>query len=364
MALYVIILYIIGDNMKNVVKRILFILFIIIFVAIIGIIIYSVATHKNVIGNLINNITKEPEEDYHNGIYYFEKPLGKNYNVFSGCNVSAITTYVVVMNDKFLVYDGSCLRNVKIDEGKTEDLVFSVDKDTNKYQVTYKDTLFKKNDKVNRIIATNNLNTRYTTSSLETLDFIIDTVETEGNYFPINVTLNGSVKKFGLKFQYNEQAKYFTEIITSNGVAVYNRSFPKKEDRPVLSFVNNNIAVLEKDISVLNDNDFRYKYNLILLTKEEAFNLRNDLPIIINGERIDMNKNIYIVKGKNNTFKMLVGTKNTFCDDEMVDSDEVSYYEFVIKYNGATDNFDSPELVKIGKYSEGCSYVKKYFLGG
>ena len=350
--------------MKNVVRRVLFVLFIIVLIAIAVVVIYSVTTHKNVLGDLINNITKEPEEDYHNGIYYFEKPLDKSYNVYSGCNVSAITTYVVVMNDKFLVYDGSCLRNLKIDEGKTEDLVFSVDKETNKYQVTYKDTVFKKNDKVTSIIATNNLNTRYSTSSLETLDFIIDVVETEGDYFPINVTLNGSIKKFGFKFEYNETSNTFTETITSNNTVVYVRSFPKKENRPVLSFVNNNIAVLEKNVLDADSENFRYKYNLVLLTKERAFDLNNEFPININGQRIDSGKNIIIVKGKDNTFKMLVGNENTFCDESKVDSEEVSYYEFVIKYNAAKDNFDSPELVKIGKYSEGCNYVKKYFLGG
>ena len=154
--------------MMKAIKRILLILFIIILIAAAGIAIYSFTTHKNILGKIIDNITKETVEDYHNGIYYYEKPLGKSYNIFSGCNVSSITTYIVVMNDTYLVYDGSCLRNKIISEGKTEDLIFSVDKETNKYQITYEDKLFKKNDKVTSIIATNKLVTDYRTSSLET----------------------------------------------------------------------------------------------------------------------------------------------------------------------------------------------------
>ena len=61
---------------------------------------------------------------------------------------------------------------------------------------------------------------------------------------------------------------------------------------------------------------------------------------------------------------MLVGDLNTFCDNDKKDSDEISYYEFEIKYNYSTKNFDSPEFKKVGKYSEGCTYVKKYYFGG
>ena len=350
--------------MMKAIKRILLILFLIILIAVAGIAVYSFTTHKNMFTKIIDNITKETVEDYHNGIYYYEVPLGKSYNIFSGCNVSSITTYIVVMNDTFLVYDGSCLRNKLINEGKTEDLVFSIDKETNKYQITYEDHIFKKNDKVNSIIATNKLITDYRTSSLETLDFIIDTVETEGDYFPINVRLSGVTKSYGLKFEYNENTKKFTESISQSENGLYSITFDKKEDRPLIYYTNNNLAILEKSKYIVSEENFLYRYNLVLLTRERAYDLKSEFPININDVRLDYSKNVYITKGKNNTFKLIVGNENTFCNEDKKDSDDISYYEFVIKYNFERDNFDSPELVKIGKYNEGCGYVNKYFFGG
>ena len=58
--------------MMKAIKRILLILFLIILIAVAGIAVYSFTTHKNMFTKIIDNITKETVEDYHNGIYYYE----------------------------------------------------------------------------------------------------------------------------------------------------------------------------------------------------------------------------------------------------------------------------------------------------
>ena len=96
--------------MKRVLKRLLLILFFIAIIAGVGIIIYSITSNKKILGDIIPINTGNTINDYHNGVYYFEEPLDRSYPVYSGCNVSSFDTYIVVMNDKYYVYYGSCIR--------------------------------------------------------------------------------------------------------------------------------------------------------------------------------------------------------------------------------------------------------------
>ena len=351
--------------MKKIFKNILLVLFFIVIIAVVGIVIYSITSNKKILGDIIPVNSSNTVDDYHNGVYYFEEPLSKSYSVYNGCNVSSFDSYIVVMNDKYYAYYGSCMKNTKIDEGKTEDLVFSVDKASRKYQITYKDKVYKKNDKVNSVVESNYLAHHFNSSTLEVVDFVLKYGNDVGEYNPINVALLGCNTKYTLSFKYNEESQIFVEKIKTSDTEIYSYSYLKIDDRPQYDFIENSLAVLEKNVNNADTDNYTYRYNLVLLGEgKKKFELSKEFPITINGVRIDLNKNIYVMKKDKSTYRMLVGNNNTFCDNDKKDSEDVSYYEFDIKYNYTTKNFDSPELVKIGKYSEGCNYVNKYYFGG
>lgn len=351
--------------MKKIVKRILLILLFVAIFVVVGIIIYSITSNKKILGDIIPIKSSDNVDDYHNGVYFYDEPLDRSYAVYSGCNVSSFTSYIVVMNDIYYEYYGSCMKNTKIDEGKTEDLVFTVNDDTDKYQVEHNGKTFKKNDKVTSVIEEDALQSHFTSSSLDVVDFVLKYGQTEDDYKPINVKLSGSTAKYQLAFTYNKDSKVFLEKISLSNTEIYNYTYLNIEDRPQYDFIENNMVSLEKTkVDTINDN-FIYRNNLVLLGDgKKKFELSKEFPITVNGVRIDMNKNIYVMKKDNITYGLLVGDLNTFCDNDKKESEEISYYEFDIKYNYTTKNFDSPELVKIGRYSEGCTYVKKYYFGG
>ncbi len=352
--------------MKKALKNILLVLLFIVIIAVVGIIVYSITSDKKILGDIIPVKTNTDVEDYHNGIYFREEPLNRSYAVYTGCNVSSFTTYIVVMNDTYYVYYGSCMKNTMIEEGKTEDLVFTVNKNTKKYQITYDDKIFDKNDKVNSVVESDYLKQHFNESSIDVLDFVLKYGQTEGDYKPVNVKLSGSYIKYNLLFSYNNESKVFQEKVSSMNTDIYTYTYLKMEDRPKYDFMENSLISLEP-VKITNgfDDNFKYRYNLILMGDSKIkYDLKKEFPMTVNGVQLDTSKNIYIAKKNKSTYGLIIGDLNTFCDNDKKDSEEISYYEFDIKYNYTTKSFDSPELVKMGKYSEGCNYIKKYYLGG
>ena len=351
--------------MKKIMKRLLLVLFFIAIIAVVGIIIYSITSNKKIIGDIIPINTNSNIEDYHNGIYFYEEPLDRSYSVYSGCNVSSFTTYIVVMNDRYYVYYGSCMKNTKIAEGKTEDLVFKVNKDTKKYQVIYEGKVFDKNDKVNSVVETDYLKVNFSESSIEVLDFVLKNAQVEDDYKPVNVNLSDSYVKYNVLFSWDKETKVFTEKVSQSNTLIYTYSYYKLDDRPKYDFIEKYLVSLEPIKVYGSDESFKYRNNLVLIGDGKIkYDLKQEFPITVNGNKIDLSKNIYVAKKDRATYGLIIGESNTFCDKEKKNSDDVSYYEFDIKYNYTTKTFDSPELVKIGKYSEGCNYVNKYYLGG
>ena len=351
--------------MKRTLKHILLVLLFVAIIAVVGIIIYSITCNKKILGDIIPINVSGDIDDYHNGVYFYDEPLDRSYAVYSGCNVSSFTSYIVVMNDVYYEYYGSCMKNSKVSDGKTEDLVFIVNKDTNEYQISYNDKTYKKNDKVNKVVEDNYLQNSFTSTTIDVFDFVLKYGDMSGDYQPLNVSLMGSTGKFQLSFTYNSQTKVFLEKIQSNNTDIYSYTYLDINKRPLYDFIENNLVSLEQTQVNGSGDSFIYRNNLVLLGEgKKKYDLTTEFPIKVNGTRVDNNRNIYIKKKSNSTYGMLVGDLNTFCDNDKKDSDEISYYEFEIKYNYSTKNFDSPEFKKVGKYSEGCTYVKKYYFGG
>lgn len=347
-------------KIKIFMKRLFLFLFFLVIIGGIGIGVYAYFNDENIVDIITKNEEVEKIEGY-NGIYSYTEKLTRSYNVFQGCNVIALYNYVVVINDIYKYYDSSCMSTTFIKEGKTDELNMKYDKEKKSYVFEIDGKQFAKDDRVNEIVEKNDLTNRLSKVTLDTLKFIIERTEKESDYYNFDVDILGASKKFSFKFDYNETSKIFMiSLIGESGTVLYTKTMDDLKNMPLFYEVNDKIAIIDNI-----DSSYKYQYNLLLYdSKKQIYNLSQNLPIKVNNISLNFNNQVYIEKTDTvNSFKVLFGYEKEFCNDSKTEG--TSFYEFEVNYDYRKNNFTVPDFVKIGRYSDGCSYVKdNYFKEG
>ena len=194
------------------------------------------------IKDIINNVIKN---DVENGIYVYKNKLSKTTNVYKGCSVSSIDDYIVVINDKYYKYHGSCMIMKYVGDGESSALKFKKEKDE-AYTVELDEKVYNKDNNISEIKVGNNIISEVNKVNYNLLNFIIKNTETEGNYYDFGVDLTNSTNKYSFSLAYNKDTKQFKYSVYTSKEEVYSENYAKIEDFPRLYFYNNNLIIVEK----------------------------------------------------------------------------------------------------------------------
>ncbi len=310
---------------------------------------YFFVKEDNDNGDVISNIFESKKvEDVKNGIYVYKEDTDKTVTVFSNCVVSSIDDYIVVVNDKYYMYNGSCMVMNYKGTGNSNELEFIKDKD-NKFKIKNNNREYSKEINPVTLINNNNIINELKKTSLDIINFVIKYTEVEGSYYNFSTVINNSVNYYNYRFSYVDN--HFNLNISD----LYNKSFNSINDFPNIYFYNGNLVLVDKEF--IND---KYSSNILMYDlKSNVYNFNSILPIMINGETLDSSYNTLIrFDSVNKNFYAVFSRDNTFCNSSL----DVMYYEFKLSYDYKRNGFTNVELSKKGKKEEDCSYIKKYYF--
>ncbi len=354
--------------MKNnrLVKNIIFILIIIVISAIIYLFYWFVIEKKNPFTAMIDAIKESNINDNYNGIYVNIENLDKTYYIFNGCNINKIYNYILVKNDKYYAYRGSCMGTYFQKEGNTKDLKTIVDDTNDSFVIKYNDLEYKKDNTVKTLRPHNDVKTNLKDIELSSLSLIVDETQFEGNYYNLNRKPLKNNNKMLFSLDINENIIALEYDLAHSKKTVYQYYINDIKNLPTFYQYGNNVAVIEKDSNYNHPN--MYGYNLVYVTGDGiAYNLREQFPISVDNAQLSPDYNSIFVKfnPSKREYYLLVGYDKKMCDDNysQKDQNEIAYYEFTIKYNYLKSTFEKPEFKKIGYKSEGCNYVNN-IIGG
>ena len=319
-----------------------------------GLYYYFFVKEGNVVEDIIPGIVNKKSYDVKNGIYVYKNKLDKTLQVFSGCIVGSIDDYIVVINDKYKMYHGSCMVMKYLKEGNTSELDFSKEKEKD-YSIKYNNKEYKKDNGNISLVPANNVNSLLTQTKYSTLKFIINNTEVEGEYYSLSAKLMDNFVGYVYSLRYTAGNNFVLDI--SKDTSIYTKTFSNIKDLPRLYFGNNTLYLIER---LFGNN--KYNGNL-LIYRENAniYNFDNYLPLKINNEVLDRNYNIlHRYDSVNNVFYVVFSKDNNFCDK----NSKYRFYEFKITYDGKNAKYKVPDLYKKGKNDNDCNYIKKYYLEG
>lgn len=358
---------------KRTFKSIIFVLIMLVIAIVVYFGYYFFSDKENPFLEIFNNNSKEDvNKDNKNGFYVYTELLGQSYSIFSGCTLNSIDMQYVVINDIYKLYRSSCLGSFFIEEGKTDDLDIKYDEEKKLFYLIRDGHSYYKKHEVMSLVPSNAFTKEGSkTINISSLKFILHETERPGEYYDIKeATLDGALnynitvthvpelEEYGdeMLYTYNLQARNFGNAQKVN----YSIDFPTSIDNlPDVYSYGKILVVINPD----KDGD-RYAYNFRVFDSTGfTYDLHRQFPITINGHEITSMDNIYVAYiSSSRTFKLLVSSNDTFCEDDS-DSTDVAYYLFSIKYNYSSNNFDPPSFEKIGYKNEGCQYVNS-LMGG
>ena len=290
--------------------------------------------------------------DVKNGIYVYKEKTYKTMSFYSGCVVSSIDDYIVVINDKYKKYHGSCMILKYTGEGNTADLEFKKEKNFN-YYINIEDKKYIKDTNSLELDLEKSVSNSLSKLSLSQLEFILKYAETPGNYYSFHSNITGGNDTYSINLKYDNASNSFSYVLSSESV-LYDKVFSKPEDFPYLRFTNGRLNLIEH--SFINN---KYSSNLLVFANNtKNYSFSDSLPLKVNGETIDSSYNNLIRYDVNEgTFFVVFSRDNTFCNSES----DITYYEFKLNYEYKKGKYGIPEFHKKGKKDEGCKYIKKYY---
>lgn len=341
--------------------------FIIIFIIVIflggGVFLAYFLTHgKNPIANIINIINNEQKvNDNYNGIYVYKESLNGAKFIYTGCSISEISYYVLVVNDDFYSFKSSCMGTYPIEEGKTEKLEINENEENTSYVLNYNDHEYKKDDTIKEIQTNNEIANRLKEIDVANYELILNETEFEGNYYKIAATIKNLSSNLLFGFDRLDNGTYDISIFKANrnNTAIYKINKTDYNNLPVFYTFGKTLVVIEKDEAL-----GKLKYNFKAMNEDGIiYDLSNKLPIIVNGVSLTGDNSIFVkYDASNRDFILLIGNNDKMCVENS-NSNNIAYYEFRIKYDYANASFKMPEFVKFGLENEGCNYTNK-IIGG
>ncbi len=349
-------------NKKRTKKNIKFILFILIMCIVVFFGYYIIKGEKNPIFGFINKITeKEIVKDNYNGIYTYYDDLNGSKFVFSGCSLSRIANYLLIMDDNYYLFRSSCMGTYPKGTGKTDDLFIRLDNDKKDYLVTYDNKVYERDYATMSIVPNNNIEKEMQNIELSSYQLFMRETEFKGNYYNIqDLKINGISSSIKMSILYNYDDN-FNLILTSDktGHTLYSYNITNYDYLPDMYAYGKNVVVIEKGKNKNDSNRLGYNFKVVNLDGI-VYKLEDMFPIIINDVTLNSNNSIFITfDSSHRVYKLLIGFDDKMCvsNYEESEKDDITYYEFTIDYNYSINGFDKPKFSKIGTKAEGCKYV-------
>ncbi len=348
---------------KRTFKSILFILFLIVVTIIVFVAYYHFTGKENPLSEIFNTSTPKSSTDSINGFYVYNEALGKQYNIYSGCNVSTLDYEILVMGEQYRMYKTSCMGSYFIDDGDTEDLDIQYDQENDVYYIEYDNHVYHKRHEVTSVVLGNTFLKNADSINMNSYKFILDQTEFKGNYYNINGLSMDGASKFKLYLNVSEEG-YYKIGIDSNNSQRYSRyetpEYSDVESMPDVYTYGKIIVFVYPDVY---NGAYRYKFEIIDVSLNVVYDLATQFPIVVNDHTLSTQDYIYIAyQSSDRSFKMLVSESPDFCEEDS-DSTDIAYYLFSLKYNYLKVNFDAPQFERLGYKNEGCKYVNN-LMGG
>jgi len=321
--------------------------------------------HENPLDSIFNRTTKNTgTKDFYNGVYSFVETIDKSYNCFSGCTVTQINRYILVIDEEYSVYRSSCLGTFLVDSGSTTDLILNFNYDSKEYEIVYKDNTYEKNHNVMSIVPNNAVKSGSKSIVASSYRFMMEQTQFEGSYYTFEKKLSNLDTAITLKFLYDESSNNFIMTLSAKKSVIYTYMGKNITDFPDLYSFGSKLVIIERGYKA---GDYtKYNYNFVVIANGEiSYQLNEYLPITVNDVQLNANNSIYIKYDTSaQKFKMLIGDNDTFCDeDDDTDPNKIVYYEFTIDYDYYYNKFVKPQFVKVGYAKDGCDYPRA-FMGG
>ena len=314
-----------------------------------------IINRKNGISDFLANIAPEKRiQDSYNGVYTYEEDLGYKISAFTGCSLDSVNNHILIVNEDYYLFRSSCMGTYLIEKGETDNLnIVETDK---AYLVKYKGNQYNRDYKVVNIATNNRIEKQKgTLLDLNSLPGIIKETMEYGNYYQFNRMVSGINVEIKVVLEHIDGNNY-NLIFKSGNDTIYTYSITNPDKMPLYYGYGANLVMLERESSAA-----KYSYRFRVLSEGGVvYDLKDSLPIKIDGVNLDYNNSIFIIYDSNvRQFKMFVGSDKKFCVSGG-DSDKVAYYEFKIDYNYNTNRFEKPTFVKVWYENEGCSYIEQY----
>ncbi len=311
----------------------------------------------NPFSKIINTLDGSKNLDNLNGIYRYKESLDGTFPLFQNCTISSFDNYISIVNDEYYMYRSSCIGTFIVGSGKVKDLDIKDTEDKTSYFISYDGNKYVKD--FSKSIVVENRAAKMSEIRIENYPLLIKESQRKGGYYNIKQVpiANYYELKFSLKNVIDD--KFVLSLVNSRNEVAYQFDINDFEQLPNMYIIGRNLVVVEK-----NETAFKYRHNFIVLTDDkEIFRLEDALPITVDGYTIDKDASIFIKYNQvSKDFTVLFGKDKDMCVNKS-DSNDITYYEFKLKYNYYNKSFDKPLFQKIGRKSEGCDYVNS-IIGG
>lgn len=314
----------------------------------------------NSLAELIDTFKDDDFVDTYNGFYVFSEDLNGTRTVYTGCTLSKINNYILIINDKFYTYRSSCIGTFKFDEGKTKDLKISKNNERRSYYITYKDNVYYRDYSVVSMLVKNNAKDAFDELPLKDYQLLFKESQYPDAYYNLElVEVDGISSDIYISFRHIEGESFEVVLSNKEREPMYNYTFKDFDSMPYFYSYGAYLVVIEK-----NEDDNKYINNLKVFSEEEmVYNLADKLPIVVDGDVLDFNDSVYVDFDEvDRHFRIIISDSKKMCfKDEKEEG--ISFYEFMVDYNYSTDRFEKPEFVLKKNKSDSCVYINE-IMGG
>lgn len=331
---------------------------------------YVITGKQNPLFKFINNgdETENKILDNYNGFYSNYESLNGSKFIFSGCSISKIANYILVIEDNYYLFRSTCMGTYEKEKGKVEDLDIKVDEEKKTYYIYHNDVTYEKDDFVNSIRVNNDIEKKMTEIDLSTYQLFMRETEFEGNYYDLEQLSikNTSAQILMDILRYEDDKSFIIRLRSSSSTdrVLYSKAIKDFDFLPDIYTYGSSIVVVEKNKS---EDNKKYSYKFFVIKEDGiVYNVDEKFPIIVDGKSLNKENSVYIkFDPAKRYFRMLIGNDDKMCVDNYEDSekDDITYYEFSLEYNYLINNFNEPKFQKIGRKSEGCRYVNELIEG-
>lgn len=309
---------------------------------------------------IIGSFKEDEFVDTYNGFYSYSEDLNGSKTVFEACTLSKINNYILIINEDFYTYRSSCIGTFRFEKGKVKDLEIGENKERKSYYVKYKDNVYYRDYSVTTLEVGNSAKDKNYKLPLKHYQLLFKESQYPDAYYDlIFKEIDGLSSDIYITFKHIEGESFEVILYGEERTSMYNYIFKDFDSMPEFYPYGAYLVVIEKD-----ETDDKYANRLMVFSETGmVYNLEEKLPIIVDGDQLDLNDSIYVDFDEvDRDFRVIISNTKKMCFDDTKE-EGISFYEFKIDYNYSSKAFEKPEFVTKGKKGDSCVYINE-IIGG